>query len=124
MDGLLCGVSQQLGREPLASAVVERPLDGGDRDGAEPGPVLLGDVAVMEDDAFRYAEAAPLPRARERQVKVRGEGVGDAGGLIPMLGASAWQKICARLNQVPTAHLARKCPNRVSESAEKPQFAR
>src|SRR5580658_2275326 len=79
LEGLLRGLSQELRRQPIAGAVVERPVDRSDRDRTEPCPVFLGDLLrVVEDDPSGQSEAASLPGTWDRQVNLRRHGIRES----------------------------------------------
>lgn len=72
---LLRGLSQEIGRYPFTSAVVQRTPDTGRRDCAEPGAILGRHVCVVKHDAGGHAKAPTLPGARQGQMNLREENI-------------------------------------------------
>ncbi len=64
---------QQIGREVLGSTVLEGAPRSGSRYRPKPAPLILGDVAVMEDHPIGYVQPALAPSLGEREVNLRGQ---------------------------------------------------
>lgn len=74
---LLHGLPEQVRSQMRLRAVVDGSLRLGDGDRAKPGPFVLSDVRVVQNDSRRNAEAPLSPGRRKREVELGRENVGE-----------------------------------------------
>lgn len=71
------GLTKKTTCETIAGTVVESPERRRYGDGPEPRALRVGHVVMIEHDSFRHAESTRSPRARDGEVDLRGQDVGE-----------------------------------------------
>src|SRR5690606_33220522 len=77
-ESLSCRLPKQLGRESLLRTVAQCPTRAGEGHCAKPSTVSGLDIGVVEDNTRRHAKTARPPRARQCEMNVRRQHIGEA----------------------------------------------